>query len=63
MFRAEQLERASEGLRLMPDNITTPVMQRFGGDEMTDLEIQAEIDALRARQAAAAAAARSGASQ
>ena len=63
MFRAEQLERASEGLRLMPDNITTPVMQKFGGDEMTDPEIQAEIDALRARQAAAAAAARSGASQ
>lgn len=63
MFRAEQLERASEGLRLMPDNVTAPVMPKFGDDVVTDPEIQAEIDALRARQAAAAAAARSGASQ
>jgi hypothetical protein len=27
MFRAEQLDRASKGLRLMPDELTTPVMQ------------------------------------
>ena len=63
MFRAEQLDRASEGLRLMPDEITTPVMPQFGNGVTASPEVQAEIDALRARQAEAAAAARAGVKQ
>ena len=63
MFRAEQLDRASEGLRLMPDEITTPVMPQYGDGVTASPEVQAEIDALRARQAEAAAAARAGVKQ
>ncbi|MFC3912593.1 type II secretion system secretin GspD [Pseudaeromonas sharmana] len=58
MFRAEQLERASKGLRLMPDDITTPVMPEFKSDTTLSPEMQKEIENYRARQSDAAAAAR-----
>lgn len=58
MFRAEQLDRASKGLRLMPDEITTPVIPAYGSGATTSPELQKEIEQYRAKQAEAAAAGR-----
>lgn len=58
MFRAEQLDRASKGLRLMPDEITTPVMPAYGSGATLSPELQKEIELFRAKQAEAAAAGR-----
>lgn len=58
MFRAEQLDRASKGLRLMPDDITTPVIPEYGSGATTSPELQKEIEQYRAKQAEAAAAGR-----
>ncbi len=58
MFRAEQLDRASKGLRLMPDELTTPVMPAYGSGATVSPELQKEIDAFRASQANAAAVGR-----
>lgn len=58
MFRAEQLDRASKGLRLMPDEITTPVMPAYGSGAAVSPELQKEIEQYRAKQAEAAAAGR-----
>lgn len=59
MFRAEQLDRASKGLRLMPDELTTPVIPVYGSDTTVSPELQKEIEQYRAKQAEAAAAGRS----
>ncbi len=58
MFRAEQLDRASKGLRLMPDELTTPVMPAYGSGATLSPELQKEIEQYRAKQAEAAAAGR-----
>jgi len=58
MFRAEQLDRASKGLRLMPDELTTPVIPAYGSDTSVSPELQKEIEQYRAKQAEAAAAGR-----
>jgi general secretion pathway protein D len=58
MFRAEQLDRASKGLRLMPDELTTPVIPAYGSGDSVSPELQKEIDAFRASQANAAAVGR-----
>ena len=58
MFRAEQLDRASKGLRLMPDEITTPVIPAYGSGATVSPELQKEIEQYRAKQAEAAAAGR-----
>jgi len=58
MFRAEQLDRASKGLRLMPDELTTPVIPVYGSDSTVSPELQKEIEQYRAKQAEAAAAGR-----
>ena len=58
MFRAEQLDRASKGLRLMPDELTTPVMPAYGSGAAVSPELQKEIELFRAKQAEAAAAGR-----
>ena len=58
MFRAEQLDRASKGLRLMPDELTTPVMPAYGSGAAVSPELQKEIEQYRAKQAEAAAAGR-----
>ena len=55
---AEQLDRASKGLRLMPDEITTPVMPAYGSGATLSPELQKEIELFRAKQAEAAAAGR-----
>ena len=58
MFRAEQLDRASKGLHLMPDELTTPVMPAYGSGVTLSPELQKEIEQYRAKQAEAAAAGR-----
>ena len=58
MFRAEQLDRASKGLHLMPDELTTPVMPAYGSGVTLSPELQKEIEQSRAQQAEPAAAGR-----
>ncbi len=61
MFRAEQLERASKGLRLMPD-LSTPQLQAYpepDKDAIVSPEVQQMIDNMSKNQQSAASSARS----
>ena len=53
MFRAEQLERSSKGLRLMPDDVSTPVMPEYTPGTAISPEMQKQIDNYRTKQDAA----------